>query len=292
MKHQILIASYRRDFVWLKYCLQSLAMYATGFEKPVVALPGDDVDFFTQRVDPAGNLADVKLFEGPGFGRAQAAMMSGDLLCPEVDYVWLLGSDCLATRAFSPADYSDDTGRPIMLWNSWAHMEKHSKETLFWRDGVRAYTGLEPTGEFMRRLPLAYPKELFHQTRRVVLENCDPSWKDMPCGFDLCAKRTVIAAEFNRICFDRVNRCRNFSESNILGEVGYRFFNDRWTWVNIDTGCPPDAKGLPANVRPWPIALPIVQHWSHGGIDRPRDQDGRTPRSVIAEALGIKERDV
>lgn len=285
MKHQILIASYRRDFIWLRYCLQSLAMYSTGFEKPVVALTSDDVDFFTKRVDPTGHLADVRIFEGPGFGRAQAAMMSGDILCPEADYVWLLGSDCLATRAFSPADYCDDLGRPIMLWNSWAHMEKHGRETLFWRDGVRAYTGLEPTGEFMRRLPLAYPRELFPAARYQVAFTADHSLAGVNAHED-------FNPVFNEVCFDRVNRRRNFSESNILGEIGYRFMPDKWNWVNIDKGCPPDPEGLPAGVRAWPTAMPIVQHWSHGGIDRPRDQDGRTPRSVIAEALGIKERDV
>lgn len=292
MKHQILIASYRRDFIWLRYCLQSLARYSTGFEKPVVALTSDDVDFFTKRVDPTGHLADVRIFEGPGFGRAQAAMMSGDILCPDADYVWLVGSDCLATRAFSPADYSDDKGLPIMLWNSWAHMEKFGRETLFWRDGVRAYTGLEPTGEFMRRLPLAYPKELFPAARLAVVAHAKPeanlhyppeNWKVNP---------DWVRLEFNDLVFQKVNRCRNFSESNVLGEIGFRMFYDKWNWVNIDKGCPPDPEGLPANVRPWPTAMPVTQFWSHGGIDRPRDQDGRTPRSVIAEALGIREKDV
>lgn len=292
MKHQILIASYRRDFRWLKHCLASLSKYSVDFLTPVVALPSDDVDFYNQAVDPLGKLAIVKTFDGPGFGRAQAAMMSGDLLCPDADYIWLLGSDCLATRLFSPADYCDDLGRPVMLWNTWAHMEKHAKETVFWKNGVAAYTGLEPTGEFMRRLPLAYPRDLFAKTRHVVANAGRPDLKLNEPPDNWTVNPAYVQGVFNEIVFDRVNRCRNFSESNILGEIGYRFFHDKWNWVNIDKGCPPDPAGLPAGVRPWPIALPVVQHWSHGGVDRPRDQDGRTPRSVIAEALGISKREV
>lgn len=274
MKHQFLIASYRKDFPWLKYCLRSLARYSTGFLTPVVAIPSEDIEEFNATVDDTKLLARLKVFNGPGFGRAQASMMSGDLLCPEADYVWLLGSDCLATRPFSPADYCGEDGRPVMLWNSWEHMEKYSKETLFWRLGVEKAVGSPSHGEFMRRLPIAYPSALFAATRRLVVAHCNP------LGLH------NIDKTFNEIVFHRVNQCRNFSESNVMGEIGYRYFRSAYNWVNIDTGCPPDAANLPPGVSAWPVALPIVQHWSHGGLDRPRDQDGRTPREVIKEALG------
>ena len=47
--------------------------------------------------------------------RAMSSMMHGDILCPEADNVFLVGSDCLATEAFTPRMYLNGKGQPIVL---------------------------------------------------------------------------------------------------------------------------------------------------------------------------------
>ncbi len=255
-KHQVLIASYRKDFPWLRHLLRSLDKFASDdFMCPVIAVPSADKKEADAMVREIQSHVHVQEWDGPGFGRAQDAMMSGDILCPFADYVWLLGSDCLATAPFSPANYSDPaTGLPVMLYNTWGHMAKHAPVTLMWRPGVEKAFGWEPKGEFMRRLPLAYPRGLFKPMREFIEKRHNRPFKEY--------------------VWHNVNHCRDFSESNVMGEWAWRHHQADYSWQCLD-----DYKGA------WP-ALPIVQHWSHGGLDRPRDQDGKTPRAVIEETLG------
>jgi hypothetical protein len=259
--HQFLIASYQKDFVWLRHCLRSLAKFSTGFLPPVVAVTTEDLPRLHELVAkiaiefPGVKVAHPTVFDGPGFGRAQLAMMSGDVLCPDADYVWLLGSDCLAIRRFGPEAYCDADGLPYMLYNSWEFMAKHGSGALLWKAGVEEALGVDSTAEFMRRLPLAYPKRLFGVTRGII--------------------RACHLVQAEDYVIDRVNRVRNFSESNVMGEVAWRSFRSSYHWINRDNETVPGG-----------FDTPIIQHWSHGGLDRPRDWDKRTPRSVILETLG------
>lgn len=259
MKHQILIASYKPDFIWLRQCLRSLEKFSTGFLPPTVAVPKEDFDEAMKMIATCGAVnVDLKAFDhGTKFGRAQLAMMHGDSLCPDADYYWLLGSDCLATAPFSPANYCDaTTGLPFMLYHTWEFLEKHGRECLFWRAGTEAALGDKSHGEFMRRLPIAYRRETARQAREWITKNVAP----MP---------------FVEYVNHEVNVNRNFSESNVLGEFAWHRAPFDYVWVNLDFG-------LPAG---WPLS-PIRQFWSHGGFQRPSDGDGRTPRAVITEALG------
>jgi hypothetical protein len=259
-RHQILIASYRKDFPWLRYCLRSLAKFSRGFLPIVVAVEADDyhgaceIAAHATREFPMGGCIEVKTFNGPGFGRAQLAMMSGDILCPDADYYWLLGSDCLATRQFDPTAFCAPDGRPYMAYNSWEHLKKHAGPgVLAWKAGTEEAVGYSQA-EFMRRLPLAYTRMVCTMTKAIITQ-----------------RHKTSAASY---VFDRVNRVQNFSESNVMGAVAYEHYRDSYFWVNRD-------------VEPMPgPPNPIIQFWSHGGLDRPSDADGRLPREVIIETLG------
>lgn len=257
--HQILIASYPPDYPWLYHCLRSLEKFSEGFLPPVVSVAPADVETCQEVVARAKSSATVKPWAGVGFARAQESMLSADLLC-ESDYYWLLGSDCVAVAPFKVSDYCNPGGKPYLLFHSWRHMEKHSPETLFWRAGVEEALGWASTGEFMRRLPLGY--------------RCD----------HLPAFRDHIAAQhgcrFTPFITDRVNRVRNFSESNVLGEWLWTRHRADYHWVNLDEGSP-SGHGFES----WPTS-PITQCWSWGGFDRPHDSLKITPREIITKALG------
>lgn len=265
-RHQMLIASYRRDFPWLRQNLRSLKKFAKGMLTPTVVIPPEDVKEFAKAIQGADVNVHVRVLPGPGFGRAQVAMMAGDIFCPDADYVWVFGSDCMAIRPFDIAEYCDPaTGLPIMLFNSWSHLEKHGRECLFWRAGVEHALGGESHGEYMRRLPIAYPVSMLKPMREAIVLHSH-GHIDPLRNFE----------QFQDIVHDRVNRVRNFSESNIMGEWAFRHCPEKYIWQNIDNGNPLGYLG----------AMPMIQHWSHGGFDRPRDGDGKTPRSVFMEVLG------
>lgn len=258
MKHQFLIASYRRDFDWLNYCLQSLEKFAVGFLPPVVVLDGSDMALARQR--GFDKLAKLVRLDGPGFGRAQVAMMSGDIVCPEADYVYLIGSDTFAVRQFDPMHFwkcVDGKAKPVMLYNSFAHLEKINNGAKMWRPGTVAALGGSCENEFMRRLPLVYPRELYASCRDAVSRHRGHT--------------------FDKYVFWAVNSVKNFSESNVLGEHAWRHFQDRYHWHCCDT-------------QPYPEPnWPFVQFWSHGGLHAPCDKcHNRIPMEIITETLSKK----
>ncbi len=263
-KHQILIASFHRDFEWLRYCLLSLERFATGFLPTVIAYPEEDLEHVLSLSHWFGDHGvfncEFRVWNGPGFGRAQDAMMSGDILCPEADYFWLLGSDCLAIEPFTPDTFCFHDGRPVMLWNSWEVLAKHHPQALAWRSGVEEALGWPSHGEFMRKLPLAYPRAMMEPMRVHI------------------ANRHGV--RFTPYVHDRVNRVGNFSESNVMGEWMFVRNPDAVHFVNIDEHQP--------EIR-LDKMTPIRQFWSHGGFDRVRDGFvSETPRKLIESTLGIK----
>lgn len=243
MNHQILIASYKKDFIWLEHALRSIDRFATGFLPPVVAVDFADIPECEKLVHDLGVLATVERFDGPGFARAQAAMMSGDILCPNADWVWVWGSDCIATRTVAPVDFYDAaSGKPVML-----HCDYYnSGPARFWQEGSNRALGRHAQFEFMRRLPLLYPKALFPATREAI-RKIHPDRFVGPTPHE----------QFMNFMADAVNVRQNFSESNTLGAVAYSDFRDLYCWERTD---------LPTS-KPY-TQTPVLQFWSHGGLDR------------------------
>lgn len=248
--HQFLIASYRKDFEWLRVNLRSLVKFADGFVAPAVVIPSEDVE--AARHALVGCVYDLHVLDGPGFGRAQVAMMSGDIYCPTADYIYLTGSDCMAIRPFNPNEYWLQD-KPLMLYNTWGHLNKCGAPCMFWRVGVEKALGGASHGEFMRRLPICYPRDLYPGVRAAIEKRHRVSF------FDYVTKA--------------VNHERNFSESDVMGEWAWRNMKARYSWHCLDK-------------EPYEGATAMTQFWSHGGMDHPSDRHGgRRPREVIHELL-------
>jgi hypothetical protein len=231
--HQFLIASYHKDMPWLYENLRSLALFASGYLPARVVVPTSDVGECWDVIRQAGSDAQPIAFDCPGpasggFGRAQIAMMSGDLFCPDADVVHLIGSDCVATAPFTPAAFlCPQTALPVMPYTPYALVPPHAR---FWRDGTTAALGVQPEHEFMRRLPLLYPRELYPMVRQRVERFTGQPFRDY-------------------VLFN-VNHVRNFSESNVLGAVAWRHAHHLYRWVDLSRESDPC---LPS---------PITQHWS------------------------------
>jgi len=287
MNHQVLISSYKKDFIWLGPCLASLRKFSKGFLPPVVSVAPDDylgACEVTRKYYPEVNVVVDCDTRGllKGNLRAQLSMMHSDVLCPRADYIWLVGSDCIVHSEFSPEPFFHD-GKPVMLTNSYEHLLKYVPRACIipWQDGVEQALGFRPTHEYMRRLPLMYHRRLFKDTREAVEARHACAFTDYV--YDI--HHTV----YNSDRTERTERsdASNFSESNLLGAYADRFFPGAFHWVCLD-------------YQPNTIPNPMIQFWSHGGLDMECDVRfdysggntfGKTPRAVITEILGANALD-
>lgn len=279
MNHQVLIATYHKDFIWLGPCLASLKKFSKGFLPPVISVAPNDYYGARAVVNKHYEEATIVVDCDPrgevkGNLRAQMSMMHGDRLCPTADYVWLVGSDCMVHKEFTPEPFFRD-GKPVMLINTYEHLLKYVPRACIqpWQQGVEGALGFSPNYEYMRRLPLMYPRDLFIATRYAVEARHGVAFADYV--YDGTSKT------FNG---DRPERsdASNFSESNLLGAYSHKFWPQAFEWMDIDNQL---------NTIP----NPMIQFWSHGGLDKECDVRfdysggntfGKTPRQVITEVLG------
>lgn len=266
MTHQFLIASYQKDFRWLRPCLFSLQKFSRDFLPPVVCTDSNDAaeaKRICSQVFPEATVSIKDGRRGQGFMRAQIAMMSGDIHCPQADVTWLLGSDCVAYKEFSPEMYCLH-GKPVLLWNTYIEIASP------WNIGTNRVLGFDCPWETMRRLPLGYPRELFPRVRAHV--------------------ESVAKQPFEDFIYHFHNGGNNVSESNIMGGYAMKFCPELYTLLHASPDCAEYVKYRT------PDSDAIAQFWSHGGFDRPAETSvnyapgkntaGQTPRQSITDMLG------
>jgi len=276
MTHQVLIASYKKDFEWLAPNLTTLRRFSKGFLPPVISVSSEDAAEARALVKNVYPEAEVWVKDGrPGLGnlRAQVSMMLGDMLCAKADYIWLVGSDCVVSSEFTPEPFFRN-GKPVMLINSYEELLTYAPGIEPWRVGTTNALGFEPQYEYMRRLPLIYPRELFALVRRHIESVHGKTFEDYV--YDVGA----YAQKSNR------SDAANFSESNVMGAFAHRFMEGSYEWVNLDSDYAGEMAKLPS---------PMIQFWSHGGLDTVADVRftygdgqttfGQTPRRVIQQIL-------
>ena len=274
--HQVLIASYSKDFVWLGPCLASLKKFSVGFLPPVISVSPDDAEGVKEVVNRNFPEATFVIHcdergKTKGNLRAQLSMMSGDRLCPQADYIWLVGSDCIVSSEFKPEPFFSGD-KPVMLMNSYGHLLKFVPAAciLPWQLGVEKALGFSPNYEYMRRLPLMYPKRLFGFAREAV------------CARHACEFTDYVYDVHSKTDNGERSDSSNFSESNLLGAYAHKFEPEMFEWRCLD-----DAYNT--------IPNPMIQFWSHGGLDFACDcrfdypgghTFGKTPREIITDILG------
>lgn len=268
--HQILIASYSRDFPWLEPNLKALRKFSDGFLPPVISVDGQDM-FGAQKIVekcyPGARVVQKDGRRGQGFMRAQISMMQGDLFCPDADFVYLVGSDCIPWTRLAP-EYYFHNGKPAMIYNSRAYFEAaNAGHPIQWMDSTSQILGFPVNGEYMRRLPIVYPKELFKPVRDHVV--------------------VTHGIEFEEYIYRRNAQGGPVSESNILGAFAWERMHDLYSWLHAD--------GNPEYTAYRSSHPDLIQFWSHGGLDRPAEAavnyshgntHGKTPREVMRDILG------
>lgn len=275
MKYEFLILSYYRDFPWLRYCLRSIEKFARGFGVTVVVPRGQVrpvLDGFEEM--PSIQLKQLKEDTEPeGLGQlfSQVNKCSADVfVSPDTEFVFFIDSDCLITHPLTPEMFFRD-GKPVMPYNTYEHLVKHNCGSMIWQEVIKKNLGFYPKCEFLRQMPLVYPRALFPALRRFVEARHNMRFADY-----------VFSTGKN-------SWPQNFCESNDLGAYAWERMHDSYYWLNLDEG----------NTINHPR---VTQFWSHGGFDHPIDvctspfagymvgdklpEPHSTPRKVITEVLG------
>ena len=220
MKTDIFIRSYRNDFEWLKYCLKSIRKFCKGFNNVHIAVPNEDVsalDFLE------GEIVHGVCDSCEGYLAQQVTKMHADNYC-DADYVLHVDSDCLFFKETHPEEFFE-YGKPIILYETdivtpWPQI---AMITLGWLDEK----------EYMRRLPIIYPRWIYKEFRKWIKQNQKHDLETWICSQPF----------------------RSYSEFNTLGQWAYRYHNDKFSWL-----------------KPEEKEKYIIQHWSWGGVEDQRKQ--------------------
>lgn len=269
--HQFLICSYAKDFQFLEPNLRSLKRFSSGFLPPTICVDGSDYGEckkLVARIFPEAAISVKDGRRGLGMARAMISMMCGDLICPAADVVHLLGSDCMAYKTLTPQQYCWSDGRPILLWNTYREISGPGDGGVSaWQRGTERLLGFPTPKEYMRRLPIPYPKELFAPFRRFL--------------------ETKHRTEFENLIYAECAARHPVSESNLMGGFAEKYMPEVYKWLHAS---PSDSDYVAYRTKD---ADSIIQWFSHGGLNRPAETNveylpgkwtgGRTPHSVMQE---------
>jgi len=221
MSADIFIRSYAPDFKWLNYCLFSCAKFAKGFSSIQIAVPEQDKHLLSHLT--IEEIHGVNPACQDGYLDQQITKLHADEFCAG-EYIVHLDSDCIWTKEVSPENFFKN-GKPIILVedNVISPWQEISEKTLGWHD----------TKEYMRRLPIIYPRWVYEEFRKWIVNKH---------GMTL---RQWIS----------IQRFREFSEFNTLGQWLYRFHNEKFEWLH------------PSDVEAF-----AKQFWSWGGVEEKEDE--------------------
>lgn len=266
MTSQVFVASYSRDFEWLKHCLLSLKKFSVGFLPPVVGVSEREFRMFRILADQIWPEVKIAADGLDGWMPAQIRMMKIDKYC-DADHIFLLGSDCMVSSEFRPEPFFRQD-KPVMLYNTYDHLLPHAPGVMPWKRGTERVLGFESGIESMRRVPTVHPRGLYEPMRRHV--------------------EAIHHMPFEQYIEHGEKIGGGTSETNILGSFAWRYMHDIYEWVNLDNCYDTE---MPKHSNP------VLQFWSKAanGMDSPSDRDmrysggstlGKTPRQLFAEILG------
>jgi len=225
MTCDILVKSCARDARWLPWLLRSVVRFTSGFRDVVVLFPRDE----RSAIDGMGLTRERVVFTddyGDRYVYQQLCKLNADRYT-DADFVLHVDSDCVFLGPASPETYFT-AGLPQLL-----HTPYHAfagQGAACWQAGTERALGRPVALEFMRRMPLVYPRGAYDRLRSFV-------------------ERTHGTA-FEPFLMESPPDARP-SEFNWLGAYCWFFMHDQFHWV--DTRSEP----LPPN--------PLRQFWSHSG---------------------------
>lgn len=221
LKPHFFLRTYVGDRDWLPYLTRSLAKHAPDIGLTVVAPEGQNIGVpYQAAVTPHSD----------DYINQQYSKLYADTFVPDdVTHIVHIDSDCLLTKSIGSLFVE---GKPLMLHTPWDQVG----DAVAWKEPTERLLGFEAPYEFMRRHPLVYPVEVYEALRDYIETRHKTSLFRLVSGV----------------------KNRNLSEFNLLGSFCYKFFPNRFHWINTSK-----------EPLPEPVAR---QGWSWGGIEKVKDE--------------------
>lgn len=161
MTYDIVIRSYKKDFKWLVYCLQSITKFCDGFRQVVVVVPDQDKEEIETWNLTKERIVSVHEY-GRGYLHQQTSKMLADTFT-DADVIMFLDSDCVLTEPLRP-EMLYTNGKLTMLITPYTEFP----DDFPWQKPTEKALGFPCPFETMRRHPFAYPSKILRECREHV----------------------------------------------------------------------------------------------------------------------------
>lgn len=194
MSASIFIKTWRNDLPWLRYCLQSIRKFGTGFDDPIIVLD----ESCRSLIRPSDFLSE-KIHWVPDSPNGYITQQVVKLRAHEYtdsEFILFVDSDCIFNTPFSPESYMRD-GNPVLLKTKYGNLGGAEA----WKSITESFVGWSVEYEYMRRLPWMYRRDTL-----IAFRNAFP---------EIQSKLTQI-------------KDRGFSEFNAIGAFIDRYEQDKY----------------------------------------------------------------
>lgn len=218
------IRTYRNDLDWLKYSLRSIAKFVSGLDEIVIAIPEHDREEIQKFGLTRERIVYVTPITDEGYRDQQYSKLMADTTT-SCDFILHSDSDCIYHRPVHTDEFFQG-GKPWMLMTPYEALG----DKVPWKPITEKAVGKPVAFEFMRRLPLIYPRWLYQIVRNHISR--------------------VHGVSLEQYIQDQPGRA--LSEFNILGAIAYELHRDAFRWLNTDKDeMPPTC---------------LKQFWSYSGV--------------------------
>ena len=226
MTYDIFYRTYSGDAKWLDYSLQSIHKFVTGYSSVVVTSPESSREIIEPIVEKHGfKFIICDAIHSDDYVGQQATKMYADLYTTS-DIVVHVDSDVIFTKNVTLQSFLNAEGtKPLNLKSAYSNIVTP------WKKITESNVGFEVHYEYMRRIPLAYPREIYKYTRDHIESTHGVSFYE----------------------FIRSVNNREMSEFNIIGAVSEQYYPNLIQWQ--------DTHGTISMPEPY-----AMQYWSWGGI--------------------------
>lgn len=202
-KVSIFIRTYKRDIVWLDFCLQSIHRNLKGWDEIVVGVPEGQEDHL--RFLESERKVSCPRFREDYIGQQVAKLQAHRHV--RGDYVFFVDSDVIFLPGADVRDFLHD-GRPLIGKVRYTTLALLGEGGVKWQAAVESLFGEKPEWEYMR----GHGSRLYHTSTLRALEARFPDLEDYARGVPK----------------------RLFSEFNILGYFAERHEADRYRFADTD----------------------------------------------------------
>ena len=152
MTHSIFIKTWKNDLPWLRYCLESIDRFGSGFDEIVVV-----ADESCRGLMDSVNTESVKIHYAKdwqnGKIQQQAVKLRADTFVTS-SHILYVDSDVIFFESFTPETFMKD-GKPILMKTLYSTLG----DAVPWRSPTERTLGWSVDWEYMRRLPSLYRTE-------------------------------------------------------------------------------------------------------------------------------------